>query len=78
MTKLEVKKQWSKEDVTDFFSDFFNINLSDKNSVFEVSRDFEDYLIDQGYTHTQQVIDMGEGVEKFLERIINLIPNDLR
>ncbi|MEY2702070.1 MAG: hypothetical protein RLY43_703 [Bacteroidota bacterium] len=74
--KVKVQKVWTKEDVKDFFSDFLNLNIDDVNSAFRVSRDFEDSLIDGGMTHTQQVSDMGEGVEKFLRETI-LKANDL-
>lgn len=78
MTKIKVQREWTKEDVRDFFSDFIGIDIKNSDSTFRVARDFEDFLIDSGVSDSVQVSEMGDGVEKFLKKIISNIPKELK
>ncbi len=64
------KTIWEEEDIKDFCSDFLNLDLDNTtDSTSKVVADFEEAMVKKGYTH-QQVRDMGEGVDYFLEMFI--------
>jgi predicted Ser/Thr protein kinase len=70
MTKIKVSQSWEEQDIKDFFFDFINIDLNNvTDSISKTIADFEEDMIEKGYTR-EQAQTMGEGVDRFLEKII--------
>lgn len=69
-TMAETVEVWEEKDIKDFCSDFLNLDLDNvTDSVSRAVSDFEEEMIEKGYTHLEARI-MGEGVDYFLEQFI--------
>lgn len=67
--KIQVKQEWTEEDVRDFLSDFHNVDINRLNdSTKEVFRDQYDLLMSQGVGRVNAEL-MAAGIEWYLDRL---------